>query len=94
MDGIAPLGLVEGGVALMSFVGVRATQPVGPRCQHLAPASRGELADGEPVQHFDVVDRVGPERRPHLGGNCPLLAPSDLILLTGGGTEGSPWNRA
>ena len=91
VDGVAALGLVEGGlgphpVELVPTVG----QPVGPRRQHLAPARMGPLVGAEAVDDLGVAHRIGTQRGAHLADDDLLAAVPDAPLLPGGRGDGDP----
>ena len=85
VDGVAPLGLVEGGlgphpVELVATVG----QAIGPRGQDLAAARVRPLVGAEPVEDGDAIDAVGPQGGSDLAHHHFLAAVPDTPLLPAG----------
>ena len=99
VDGVATLGLVEGGLGPHPVVLVAAVaQPVGPRGEHLAAARVRPLVGTEAVEDAALAHGVRAQRGTDLTDDHLLATVPDAPLLARGRGDRDPggawWHRA
>ena len=91
VDGVAALGLVQGGLGPYPVVLVTAvSQAVGPGGEDLPAARMGPLVGSEAVEDGGLAHRVGPQGGAHLADDDFLAPVPDAPLLARGRGDGDP----